>query len=166
MTFQEFQATGVDCADLGAALKDENFKGQKGRFYLDELYLQDLAGISADIPRWYAVWGTDEHASNNLEQIERVLYDFAVFEGYFEIPPDEELQVGPINLSDSVGDNARKIGEAAERLAKKKNLSVSQVVEMLVTTALGHEWVDDELGQTLLKSFASDVRIGWVPEEE
>jgi hypothetical protein len=88
MTFKEFQATGVDCADLGAALQDESLKGQAGRVYLDSLFLEDTTGWPADnaskVSRWYTVIGRSEYTSDDIGQIERVLYDFAGSEGYFD----------------------------------------------------------------------------------
>lgn len=78
MTFDDFQATGVDCADIGAVLRDECLEGVAGRIYCGALYIQ-----SWDNPKgpWLTIMGREE-PSGALVDVERELYEFAVSEGY------------------------------------------------------------------------------------
>lgn len=78
MTFEEFQATGTDCADIGEKLGDECMQGIAGRIYVDALYIERW-----DDPRgpWLTTIGnTQPHGT--LETVERALYEFAEGEGY------------------------------------------------------------------------------------
>lgn len=87
MTFQEFQASGKDCSDLGAALRDDTLAGAKGRLYCETLFIEDASAWDTTAPgygkgRWHTLIGRAEPQSDSLEEIERHLYNFAVSEGY------------------------------------------------------------------------------------
>lgn len=78
LTFKEFRATGVHCADIGEKLGDECLQGVAGRIYLDCLYIErwnDPRG-----PWLTTIANTQPHGE--LKVVERVLYDFAKAEGY------------------------------------------------------------------------------------
>ena len=94
MTFAEFQAAGQDCADLGAAVRDELLQGRRGRLYCGACWIEgrlycgacwieDTTDWPADAPgygkgRWYTMIGRAEYQSDNLAEVERPLYEFAV----------------------------------------------------------------------------------------
>jgi ABC-type phosphate transport system substrate-binding protein len=86
ITFEEFQASGVDCADIGAHLKDECLQGVAGRIYLGVLYIERW-----DDPRgpWLTLIGREE-PSGSLETVERALYEFAEGEGYCDTTGQEK----------------------------------------------------------------------------
>ena len=88
MTFKEFRATCQYCDDLGAALGDATLAGVHGYLYCDVLFIENTATWCRPDqgdpwgPNWYAMIGRSEYRSNNLTEIERRLYDFAVAHGY------------------------------------------------------------------------------------
>lgn len=77
MTFEQFQATGFDCADLGAHISEDSLENVPGRVYLDCLYIERLAS-----GQWNLLLERDEWQSDTLEPLERKLYAFARSEGY------------------------------------------------------------------------------------
>lgn len=85
-TFEEFQATRKTVEDLGSALKDEWLFGHPGLLYLDALYIEtkndSWIGFPIEPYQYYLVIGNSDWASDNLEELERKLYEFAVNEGY------------------------------------------------------------------------------------
>jgi hypothetical protein len=97
MTFEQFQATRREEADLGAFLKDDGFvPGARGLIYCGALYVEDTTALAAgwygaDKGRWYTLIGRNEYQSDDLETVERVLYGFALAEGY-TIPADPDGQ--------------------------------------------------------------------------
>ena len=87
MTFAEFQASGVDCPNLGTVIQDEMLLGAAGRIYCDSLYIEDTTNWPTAAPgygkgRWYTLIGRDDRQSDNLPEIEQYLYEFAVRNGY------------------------------------------------------------------------------------
>lgn len=90
MTFEKFQATKKECADLAAALGSENWEDAKhtptGFIYLGSLYIENV------LPHWperaraegryYLILNRDEYITDDLELLERKLFDWAVAEGY------------------------------------------------------------------------------------
>jgi hypothetical protein len=91
MTFAEFQGTRAWCDDLGEKLKDDSFDPdtpQKGWIYCDALYIEDTRAWTVGTckhgegDRWYLLLNRDEWLSNNLEELERRLYVWALSEGY------------------------------------------------------------------------------------
>jgi len=88
MTFEEFQASGRDCDDLGAELTDEYWGEEPahGRIYLDALYIErtDTRPWGArGAYQWYLLIGRNEWFGP-LVDLERHLYQFAVAEEYCE----------------------------------------------------------------------------------
>jgi len=87
MTFEEFQATGRDCADLGAALEDARWEGEppaRGRIYCDALYIERTTTPQwghHNGYEWYLLIGRSDRFGE-LEDLEQRLYRFAVSEGY------------------------------------------------------------------------------------
>jgi len=90
MTFEQFQATRRPCADLGKALDDARWEEDKspasGLLYLGALYIEE---VRPDWPnnarargQWYLMIGRDEWISDDLEKLERELFDFAMSAGY------------------------------------------------------------------------------------
>jgi hypothetical protein len=93
MTFQEFQATRRDCDDLGAVTNDARWEDEptpaKGITYLDNtLYIEAVQPHWPDAAKargkWHLILGREEWITDDLEMLERELYDWAVSEGYDE----------------------------------------------------------------------------------
>jgi hypothetical protein len=87
MTFEQFQATRKQCDNLGEALRDEMLMSEKGLLYCGCLFIEDTNAWPTDAPgyskgRWYTLIGRSEYQSDDLQSIERKLYEFAVSEGY------------------------------------------------------------------------------------
>jgi hypothetical protein len=78
MTFEEFQATGRDVADLGAIehIAASGATGP-GRVYMDELFMYQPAPLG-----WCVPIGSHEGLFGDVVSAERALYEFAVSEGY------------------------------------------------------------------------------------
>jgi hypothetical protein len=95
LTFEQFQATGRDSADLAEVL-DECVDGP-GRVYLvtetGALYIHRWGGSAGE---WCLVLGNEQTVFNNLADAERALYAWAIGEGYTltgaEIARRDELQ--------------------------------------------------------------------------
>jgi len=102
MTFDQFRATGKDCDDLGSALNDatweDNPEPGRGRLYLDVLYIErkPARGWLNGLPQeWYLLIGRDDWLSDDLEALEKKLYEFAIAEGYCSKPgPANDDEVG------------------------------------------------------------------------
>lgn len=77
MTFEEFQATGTDCADVGSAIDDECLMGDAGRVYLTNQFY-----ILRDGEGWFCPTMGDDYTGPDLADAERHLYEFALVEGY------------------------------------------------------------------------------------
>ena len=77
MKFTEFQDTGTDCEDLGAALSDELLSRCPGRTYLGQLWIHRLAD-----GRWRLQIHRSEWIEENLLNQEVRLYQFALDEDY------------------------------------------------------------------------------------
>ncbi len=91
MTFEQFQATRRYSEDIGAALSDARWDGEpaaKGNLYLDELYIEEMQPHRPEATKaqgkWCLLLDRDERISDDLEALERDLYDWAVSEGYFD----------------------------------------------------------------------------------
>ena len=87
MTFEEFQATGYDCADIGAEISDEMLEGLSGRIYLKSLYIgrweDDRFGVAPpNGPTWMLTLERCDWVSDDLESLERRLWDWAQAAGY------------------------------------------------------------------------------------
>lgn len=87
MTFEQFQATRKWCDDLGKALSDARWEdGEKGRgqLYLDCLYIESSIGWEGATGGYCLQIGNSQKMSDDLESLERDLYDWAMAEGYGE----------------------------------------------------------------------------------
>jgi hypothetical protein len=91
MTFEEFQATRRHSDDIGAVLADARWEGEppaKGNLYLGELYIEAVQPHWPDAAKargkWHLLIARDEWITDDLETLERKLYDWAASEGYFE----------------------------------------------------------------------------------
>jgi hypothetical protein len=91
LTFEQFQATRRYSEDIGAAIADARWEGEppaKGYLYLDLLYIEEVQPHWPDAAKargkWHLLIGRDEWITDDLETLERKLYDWAASEGYFE----------------------------------------------------------------------------------
>ena len=92
MTFEEFQATRKTVNDLRTAIDDarwdENKIAPRGNVYFDALYIEE---VGTDWPeaarkegRFYLAIENMEWISDDLPKLERELYDWARYAGYFD----------------------------------------------------------------------------------
>ena len=90
LTFEQFQATRTWFDNLGAGLSDASLEDVPGFRYVDYLYIDAPAGGAG--PNLYHLHIANvETTSEDLESLERTLYDWACSEGYC----DEEMQPTP-----------------------------------------------------------------------
>jgi hypothetical protein len=93
MTFAQFQATGRDCADLGAILRDDALEGRPGRLYGSGYYIEDTRGwteserVLVKGRRWFTLIEDYAVSSNDLTVLERELYVFAYGGEVTPFPP-------------------------------------------------------------------------------
>jgi len=87
---EQFQASKTHCTDLGTKLQDARWEGEPnavGNVYLDALYIEQVQDHWSEKAKargkWCLLLGNQEWISDDLESLERELYDFAVSEGYF-----------------------------------------------------------------------------------
>jgi hypothetical protein len=85
MDLKAFRATGEDCADLlqtdYAGVLSDDGKPVPGRIYINCLYIEKAE------PGYYLLLNRDEHVGA-LAELEAILHEFAVDEGYFDPEPD------------------------------------------------------------------------------
>ena len=90
MTFEEFRDTAVWCDDLGAKLADACWADEpakaRGWIYVDALFIEEVLPHWPEKTRkagkWYLLIGRCEWISDDLEELERHLYEYACDEGY------------------------------------------------------------------------------------
>jgi hypothetical protein len=87
MTFQQFQATRTYCDDLGSALQDARWEDEptgKGNLYVGCLYIEERQPHwpGDRDGKWFLLINRDEWISDDLEALERRLFQFAQDEGY------------------------------------------------------------------------------------
>lgn len=83
MKLEEFKQTAQECENLGKELKQSDLDGCAGRIYLGFLWIQDLAPngqYAATDPnptqgRWHTIESNGEIRTNDLDQVERWLFD-------------------------------------------------------------------------------------------
>lgn len=88
MTFEEFQATRTRCEDLGKALRDCVWDNDpapgSGYLYKGDLLIEDVKDHWAEETKirgkYQLLIGHMVHISNDLAELERRLYDFAISE--------------------------------------------------------------------------------------
>lgn len=81
-TFEEWRATGVDVESIGegGGLADMGLCGISGRTYDGPLYIE--RGASAD---WCLTIGNSSEESDDLEKLERQLFNWGSQGGLFDI---------------------------------------------------------------------------------
>ena len=83
MTFDEFQAVKKWCDDLHERFPEDAPPGSKGWLYCGgRLWIEDASTWPEDAPgygegRWYLKIGNVERQSDELEELEQPLYDYA-----------------------------------------------------------------------------------------
>lgn len=89
LTFEQFTATRTECDDLAAAVQSENWETEgtpKGNLYLGCLYIERVQAHwpaeSRAAGSWCLTIDRDCQISDDLNMLERALYDFAASEGY------------------------------------------------------------------------------------
>jgi hypothetical protein len=93
MTFEEFQATRQWSDDLGRDIPDECFadpahpdRKEQGNLYLSCLYIDAVQEWwpqeARNAGKWHLLLGRDEWITDDLESLERKLYEWAIDEGY------------------------------------------------------------------------------------
>lgn len=90
MTFEDFQNTRRESADLGRDVSDcrwdDEVEPGAGFVYLDVLYIERVGDHWPDAARargkFYLILERDEYISDDLEELERKLYDWAMASGY------------------------------------------------------------------------------------
>lgn len=97
MTFDQFRATGRDCADVRTVaddLMDFYDEPQPGRVYCERLYIfaPQAEPRGALMPgQWFLQIGRDEYVSESLPELERHLYEFALGGGYCDMTVADRL---------------------------------------------------------------------------
>jgi hypothetical protein len=87
-TFTEFQATSRDVPDIAVCIgMDLGDKPVPGRLYLnDTLYIERVTDKWPERTRvlgqWYLLIGREDWFADDIAELERILYAFAVSEGY------------------------------------------------------------------------------------
>ena len=88
VTFEEFQNAKEWCDDLNAPFPDDVLLGSKGWVYASgQLWIEDTATWSADAPgygagRWYLRIANFERQSDDLTELEKLLYAYAKSEEF------------------------------------------------------------------------------------
>lgn len=85
MTFEAFQATAKEFADLRKAGLDGDYYEDQiaGRVYCGQLVIE--CGVEDDAPVYCLTIGNHSEMNGDLEYLERQLFDFAVSEGYADV---------------------------------------------------------------------------------
>ena len=76
MTFEQFRATKKQIADLSVITSYDEDKNAPALTYLDDFY------IALDGGKYRLMIGRDEVETEDLESLERKLYEYALEEGY------------------------------------------------------------------------------------
>lgn len=88
MTFEQFQASRQHCPDIGEAIKQDMGVTEPvpGNLYLGSLYIEARQiwwpTEAREQGAWHLLIGNVEWISDDLDMLERRLYEFAVSEGY------------------------------------------------------------------------------------
>ncbi|MCP1852824.1 MULTISPECIES: hypothetical protein [unclassified Bradyrhizobium] len=87
MTFEQFQATRTECADIGAAISTDMgiTEPVPGFLYLGTFYIEGMTSTWPDEARaqgtYHLLIERDEWISDDLEALERHLFEFALASG-------------------------------------------------------------------------------------
>lgn len=90
MTFEEFQATKTFHEDLSKALPDYYFGEDpptpRGYVYCGQLVIEEITEgwpqESRDAGKFYLALGSSETIQSEIEPLERMLYEYALDEGF------------------------------------------------------------------------------------
>jgi hypothetical protein len=89
LTFEKFQASRTDCADIGKAISADMGFGDfpvPGFLYLDSLYIERRHDMWSDAAKergaYHLLLERDEYISDDLAELERKLFDWAMSMGY------------------------------------------------------------------------------------
>lgn len=133
ITFEQFQATGRDVADveLGPDLDRDEDGGQPepdpvrvpGRIYLDRFEVILLDG------RWQTILGRTTHCSPHLPAIERLLYDFALAQAVAPDTPPVTRVIGGHDFTLTPGRIYRASRPFARRGAMKHAVAIRDVTD-------------------------------------
>ena len=94
MSFEEFRDTRFWCDDLGTKLADAAWDDEpekaRGWIYLDALYIEKVLPHWPEdtraLGKWHLIINRSEWITDDLESLERILYEWALTEGYCEAP--------------------------------------------------------------------------------
>lgn len=87
LTFEQFQATRRECADLGAVLADEA-EFSDGFLYIGKLYIEKTTFPAG---KYHLTVERDDFLSDDLGQLERRLYDFGCDAGYMDATSEDAI---------------------------------------------------------------------------
>lgn len=156
MTFEQFQASAVAVPNLGLAIGDELLDLIAGRVYAGVLYIEDVttrstaerAKLPKNFGRWYTCIVNREYHSDNLADVERPLYAFALSE---QLIPDpnaaknlaaalrqaEQAHTGQVSWDHF---DARKLSETMVRLVDRatSKIGISKACNPSVT-----DWLNE-----------------------
>lgn len=77
-TFEQFVESRVSCDDIGYAIGDVGLEKSVGYVYLDHLYIESLSDGT-----FLLTLGNEQYEDTDLTKLERMLYEWAIGEGYF-----------------------------------------------------------------------------------
>lgn len=84
MTFEQFQASRKWCDNLAAALDSAEWSDcTSGQLYADGLHIESALQIECATGEYVLTIGNVQ-TFGDLESLERMLYDWAMSEGYFD----------------------------------------------------------------------------------
>jgi hypothetical protein len=134
MTFEQFQASRRYSEDIGTAISDARWEGEpsaKGYLYLDGLYIEEVQPHWPEAAKargkWYLLIDRDDWITDDLEALERKLYDWAASEGYFEGNDSIDTELNSLTSEYKAWNKAQglNLGSADEHLFDE-NLTAEQ----------------------------------------
>ena len=87
MTFEQFKSTGRDVEDMLEVARDG--ESRPGRVYAGHGFIESSMGHARG--RWLLYLGHFEQISDDLESLERILYEYVVAEGILKSPDDHPI---------------------------------------------------------------------------
>jgi hypothetical protein len=95
MSLEQFRATRIECENLIDHIDDGCLEDEAGFLYLDTLYIRK----DADGSLWLLL-GRDE-TTGTLEELEAMLYEWALCEGYAEPTEDQRAILDEIGATEA-----------------------------------------------------------------
>jgi len=84
MTFEEFQASRAPISDVDELFDGEPGSGSPGLTYLRDSHIDSyIELVAAPCGLWLLVLGNMQYCDNDLEKLEKELYNWLVDEGVF-----------------------------------------------------------------------------------